>query len=102
MERKEIHLKYDPNIYYWIAEMGRLVEIDLKALRSLDVDVLYDENYLESIKDKKVGPDIIFTNEYVFDTTHLGQILKIHTPIEANAYWDSCEKNVLTLKFYKL
>lgn len=36
MERKTVHLKYDPNIYSEIVEIGRLIPLDRKSIEPLD------------------------------------------------------------------
>ncbi len=96
MKRKEVHIKYDPDIYLNIQETGRLVKIE-EGLPHL----LSDEE-AEQFENKKIGPTFVFTSKYVFDTTHLGQIVDIHMPIGADSYKDHCKENILTLKFYKI
>jgi hypothetical protein len=95
MERKEIQMKYDADAYYHISETGRLVKLE-KGLPKLLSDA-----EAERFANRQVGPTLIFSNMYTFDTTHLGQILRIHTPVGADSYTESCKQNVLTLKFYR-
>ena len=94
---KQLEMNYDPSIYSDITETGRLVELPID-----DIEWISDKEEIQKIADKQVGKDLVFRSKYKFDTTDLGRILKIHTPLGANAYSDSTVDNVLTLKFYKL
>lgn len=97
IEHKSITMKYDSDIYFWITKTGRLT--DLGKLERIGYR---EPKYLESIKDKQIGPDLIFVSEKKFDTRDLSKILKVHTPLEANSHWENCKNNILTLKFYKI
>jgi len=93
---KQINIEYDLDIYSAIVETGRLVK------GADDLRWVHDTSEIEKIADKQIGKDFVFTNKYVFDTEDLGRILKIHTPLEANAFAESTVNNILTLKFYRL
>ncbi len=94
---KNITMKYDSTIYHWIAETGRLTDMG-----KLEWISSKEPRSLENIKEKQIGPDLIFTSEKKFDTRDLSNILKIHAPLEANSYWENCKDNILTVKFYKI
>lgn len=88
-------LKYDSDIYADIIKHGRLVPIDLGKLK-----ILNEQEALENARG--LVESLSFSNKYVFDTMHLGAILKVHTPLNATAYHERCKDNILTLTFYKI
>lgn len=92
-------LVYDPDIYSGIIKTGRLVPLFTPSNPELK---LLNQEEMQKCADKKVGEELVFTSKYRFDTTHLDDILRVHTPVDANAYGDECKDNVLKITFYKI
>ncbi len=90
---KEIH--FDWKIYNAIVETGRLYPLSDNLGESLRL--LHDKGKLE----EQVGVTFVFSNEKGFDSEDKALILRVHTPLDANAYWYNCEDNALIIKFYK-
>ncbi len=95
MSPVQTNIEYDPDVYMAIVETGRLIK-GTDNLRMLD------KSELEEIADKQVGYTFVFSSKYIFNTNALDRILKVHTPLEANAFFEQTVNNVLKLKFYKI
>ena len=95
-ERHEVvPIRYDPDTYDAIVDTARLSvapDADLFTLEGLG---------LEGVLKYQIGFSLRFTGEYVFNTTHLGNILRVHLPMDANAYAQTCKNNVLAVMFFR-
>ncbi|GBE19678.1 MAG TPA: hypothetical protein ENG87_00295 [Candidatus Pacearchaeota archaeon] len=89
----KIEIDYDWKFYQELAHNLRLAEAP--KLKSLD------EPERGSFTNQRVGPEYIFTNREVFDTKHLGLILRVHAPLKASHYFEETKENILSLTFYK-
>jgi hypothetical protein len=92
---KQIKIIYDREIYSAIASTEKFSKPEF-GLENL--------TFSDSVKvfDKQVGEELIFTSQYIFNTNDLDKILRLHVPSEANAWYDQCKNNILTVRFYKL
>ncbi|MFZ5955846.1 MAG: hypothetical protein ACOYT4_05475 [Nanoarchaeota archaeon] len=87
-------INYDPETYSDLIEKI----LEQKDIGKLDCLTQFESDQLEK---NQIGEVLKFTNELKFDTNHLKDILMVHTPKDANAYFYDCKLNLLTLKFYK-
>ena len=118
-------LEYDPNTYYEMAEKKEnsscssspsdkdlmMLAIDQKSIyrsyndftgNSRSETIEFHPKEFEKILEKQVGEELVFASKYVFNTTDLGRIIKVHLPDGANAYSDECKNNVLRVRFYQI
>jgi|GEM_PF-7064766 len=87
-------LKYDKDIYAAIVETGRLVPL-------LDTDFGLSDVEAPDCSKFIVG-EFEFESKYIFDTTDLGRICRVHAPLKFTCYWEKCKNNILTVKFYDI
>ena len=92
-------LNFDTDTYLAIVETGRLIPLDWAKIRCLSGHT--PEQISRHDLEEQVGEDLVFTSKSGLGIRHLNLIVETHFPRNADAYWDSCKKNVLTVRFYK-
>lgn len=95
MGREQIEIDYHPNTYEAIVKTGRLIKLDQGPPRMLE------DSEAEALSERQIGPTLIFSSNYTFNTKALDNILMVHTPTEANAYWRKVKDSDLTIKFFR-
>jgi len=93
-------LEYNPDIYENIIQHGRLAPVDLEKLRVLSRKEVEDFDTIRCLT--KI---LSFSSNQILDTKDIERILRVHTPLDANAYHEEIRNEhhtILNLDFYKI
>lgn len=92
------HIEYIDSLYKVIVKTGRLLNLSDDYLKRR----IKDEE-VEEYKKWKIGEDLRFTSKNGFSLDDFEMILKVHMPLEANAWSATLVDNEPSdFQFYKL